>query len=396
MKLAIITHCHSESTLPLAKYIAKKDVIVDYYMFTFTGESTVSAFDFGTSKNIIGIKLLKKNRLRSMYHYMDSENVNIYLMILPRPFSVIKNRLFRKIVNKITEKFISYFCNKISEKKYDCINIIGQADFLIDLHKQIICPKITHSLHEVVSHFKADFNEPTKLLNYLGDSKVPIIVHSKKTKSDLLGYNIIDEKNIHLIPFGLFETYTTCVFKNESLSELTSDYLLFYGYFNPYKGLSFLYEAVLLARKTIPDLKIVVAGSGTDPIIDKMLLDTSFIVINRFLLNEEIVILNKNARAIICPYLSASQSGIVQTTFLFDKPIIATKVGAFVEVLTNGLDSLLVSPEDVIELSEAIIRIYNPSVYSDLVDGVKGFCLNKPDFDWFSISNKYFDLFFKD
>ena len=211
------------------------------------------------------------------------------------------------------------------------------------------------SLHEVTPHY-ASQHVSYKLIDHLLSANMNIVTHSNASRDKLLQYgNAVDER-IHVIPFGVFETYA--LFDGSDCGmPFDKPYILYYGTLLPYKGLDVLHEAVKLLGHRLDGMKVVVAGRGTDECLPMMINDSRFFVINRYVSNEEIVALNNGAYCVVCPYKSASQSGIVCTTFLFGKPIIASDVGAFREYIVDGRNGLLVSPGDPVALAGSLLRL---------------------------------------
>lgn len=58
----------------------------------------------------------------------------------------------------------------------------------------------------------------------------------------------------------------------------------------------------------------------------------------------------------VCPYKDATQSGVIQTAFSMDCPVIGTDVGALPEAIDNGVTGLIVPPCNSEALAHAIIR----------------------------------------
>ena len=58
------------------------------------------------------------------------------------------------------------------------------------------------------------------------------------------------------------------------------------------------------------------------------------------------------------PYISATQSAVVQLAFGFGKPVITTRVGGLHEVVQDGLNGLVVPPQDEVALADAIIHYF--------------------------------------
>jgi glycosyltransferase involved in cell wall biosynthesis len=65
------------------------------------------------------------------------------------------------------------------------------------------------------------------------------------------------------------------------------------------------------------------------------------------------------ADLVVLPYLSATQSGIAQIAYNFDRPVIATNVGGLAEVVLDGRTGYIVPPEDPDALAHAIARFYS-------------------------------------
>jgi glycosyltransferase involved in cell wall biosynthesis len=197
---------------------------------------------------------------------------------------------------------------------------------------------------------------------------------------------------VTVIPFGVFETYLLYP-PHKKVLNLPSRYILFYGAILPYKGLDVLYDAIAILGNRVGSLKIVVAGRGDDPVLKKIQRDERFIVVNRLLSNQEIVELNMGAYCVVCPYRSASQSGIVSTSFLFSVPIIASDVGGFTEYVVNHQNGLLVEPSNPKALSEAIATVLSDkALHTTLQQGAAAF-EHATQFSWRGISKRYLDLF---
>jgi len=74
---------------------------------------------------------------------------------------------------------------------------------------------------------------------------------------------------------------------------------------------------------------------------------------------------------VVLPYLSATQSGIAQIAFNFDRPVIATAVGGLGEVVKQGETGLVVPPGDPAALADAIRKFYGRNLGEPLSEGVR-------------------------
>ncbi len=77
------------------------------------------------------------------------------------------------------------------------------------------------------------------------------------------------------------------------------------------------------------------------------------------------------ADVVVQPYLSATQSGVAQIAFHFDKPVILTDVGGLAEVMPHEKAGLVVPPEDPEALAEAIVRFFKEKMSARLTEGVR-------------------------
>lgn len=139
---------------------------------------------------------------------------------------------------------------------------------------------------------------------------------------------------------------------------IPDNYVLFFGRVSPYKGIEYLLEAIKIIHPQMPRLTLIVAGSG------KYYFDTSpynnlpfIIFINRFIPDEELTPLIKNAKFIICPYADATQSGVVMSAYAFNKPVLATNVGALPEMVINNYNGIIVQAKNSQALSEGILSM---------------------------------------
>lgn len=109
----------------------------------------------------------------------------------------------------------------------------------------------------------------------------------------------------------------------------------------------------------------------------------------------EISYLNKIADVVLLPYKTASQSGIVPTSFMYGNPIIATNVGALGENIKNGINGLLVSPDDSSGFANAMRKVVeDPSLIQKLKSGALSFG-HGDEYDWNNIAKKTLDFYFE-
>lgn len=142
------------------------------------------------------------------------------------------------------------------------------------------------------------------------------------------------------------------------------NYLLFFGFIRDYKGLDILLKAFGDDRIKSKKLKLLVAGefyTDSKPyldLIESLQLRDSVIMSNDFIPDSEVVNYFCAADIVVQPYKSATQSGVTQIAYHFDKPMIITNVGGLAEFVPDGKVGFVTEPDEK-QLADAILRYYD-------------------------------------
>lgn len=171
-----------------------------------------------------------------------------------------------------------------------------------------------------------------------------------------------------------------------------SKVLLFFGNIKPYKGLKTLLDAFSRVTKKLKDVRLIIAGEvyGSAKeyfhLIKELNIGDKVTFPNKYIPNEEVGFYFQAADAIVLPYLSATQSGVVQIAFHFEKPVITTDVGSLSEVILNERTGLLVKPGDPKELERTILKFYQKKTLAKtLTQGIREV---KTRYSWDNFINK--------
>ena len=383
MKIAIIAPGFTGATLPLAQHLQADGHKVTCYYLVESGSRGIESLDFDRqikfSDNIVEIS---KNNL--LFKYLNKD-VTIQIVPVYRKRHMLSKLFIGKIPALFNWHRIRSFCKYVSNQNFDFINLVYHNDLTLQISRFLKNEGIPfcQSYHEVVKDLINP--QPREDIHKSLEGDFPIVIHSQKTQWDLFNFYDIDnlKSRAHLIHFGPFDSYQQ--YGNGKIVDgVESGYFLFLGRITEYKGLKLLYKAVEMCG--IQNLRIVVAGSGRDIILDSIIKDSRFVLINRYIRNDELVYLIKNCKAVVCPYIAASQSGLVQTAFALGKPVIATKVGAFPEIIANGKNGFLVEPND----TESLSRTLAEKEIGNFVPRIS------MDYNWNEIANTYLKLFAKD
>ncbi len=136
--------------------------------------------------------------------------------------------------------------------------------------------------------------------------------------------------------------------------------LLFFGLIKPYKGLDILIRAFAIARRRLPQILLAIVGdvygdkSEYSDLISGLGLDAAVKTHFSYVADSEVGSFFRRADVCILPYRSATQSGIVQLSYAFEVPVIASRVGGIGEYVRDNETGFLVPPEDPEALADAI------------------------------------------
>ena len=169
-------------------------------------------------------------------------------------------------------------------------------------------------------------------------------------------------------PHPLYDHYGDREDKSVALSSLYLDdnynYLLFFGLIREYKGLDLLLKAMSDERLDKYPLKLIVAGEFYEKkepylqMIDNLDIKDKVIICDKYIPDEEVKNFFNLADMVVQPYKSATQSGVTQVAYHFEKPMLVTDVGGLREIVPNGKVGYVVEPEPK-KIADAICDFYD-------------------------------------
>lgn len=195
------------------------------------------------------------------------------------------------------------------------------------------------------------------------------IFYSKMKRNIILGKNFITNskdqynelKKLHQdkkIFFHSFPSLVTDEIRKGSdcpreTNTITKPYILFFGRMEAYKGVSLLYEAFTRHSDLNENYNLVIAGNGSLD-FKRHKKEKNVIFINRYIKNSEIASLYKNAKIVIYPYISATQSGVLSLAYFFGVPVLASDVPFFKSSIINHKTGILFKQGDKTDLYNKI------------------------------------------
>jgi glycosyltransferase involved in cell wall biosynthesis len=153
--------------------------------------------------------------------------------------------------------------------------------------------------------------------------------------------------------------------------------VLFFGLIRPYKGLGILIEAFARSASQLGATLLIVGEfyEKKEPHVMRIRqlgIEDRVRIVDRYVPNEEVEKYFVACDLVVLPYLSATQSGITQIAFAFDKPVVVTRVGGLPDVVDDGVTGYVVQPNDPQSLADAMIRFFTLDVGGRMAQAVSG------------------------
>jgi D-inositol-3-phosphate glycosyltransferase len=192
------------------------------------------------------------------------------------------------------------------------------------------------------------------LARYFAGACEDFVVMSKSVGDDIRNFGIGRQGanlRIRYAPHPIYDNYGDQMDQAGARRQLNLDagapLVLFFGLIRAYKGLDLLLEALA----STPDVQAVVAGECYEDwgvyqrMIDKNGLSDRVRVFNEFIPSAQVRVFFSAADLVVQPYKSATQSGISQIAYHFEKPMIVTAVGGLPEIVEDGVSGYVVQPQ---------------------------------------------------
>ena len=268
-----------------------------------------------------------------------------------------------------------------------CTDFPKSQDFFFYLYRN----KLVQLVHDPFPHL-GEQSYRKKINRYFSHhfTKCFLMLNQSLKKAYIERYKL-DPQRVHVSRLGVYE----CLWNISPMRKLhEKKTIIFFGRISPYKGIEYLIEAMNLIHDNKPDIQLVVAGGG-DLYFDKALYEgKQYIkIVNKFLSMGELYGYLLSSDLAVCPYVDATQSGVIMTAYAACLPVVATKVGGLPEMVEDGITGLLVNPKDVKDLANAILKIVS---YDDILNQYKKNvqqAVLHGAFSWDKIADQYIKIF---
>lgn len=155
--------------------------------------------------------------------------------------------------------------------------------------------------------------------------------------------------------------------------------LLFFGFVREYKGLRYLIQAMPEIAARIEDTRLLIVGDFSDEesknqyrdMIAQSGVSEHIDIYDGYIPDREVEKFFAASDLAILPYVSATQSGIVQIAYGFEMPVVATNVGGLPEVVADGRTGYIVKAQSADAIAGAVVDFFQNARAAEFAQGVK-------------------------
>lgn len=201
-----------------------------------------------------------------------------------------------------------------------------------------------------------------------------------------------------LSPHPIFDNFGNSLSKQEALHYLQLDanykYMLFFGFIREYKGLDILLKAFAQVKSNLNNVKLIIAGefyNDSKPyldLIDSLNLRNDIILKTDFIRDEDVRYYFCASDIVVQPYKHATQSGVTQICYHFNKPMLVTQVGGLAEIVPDGKVGY-VTQVDEQSVANALLDFFNNNREADFSNQVK---IEKNKYSWSAMVDSIFEI----
>ena len=198
-------------------------------------------------------------------------------------------------------------------------------------------------------------------MRYAYSGATAFIAHSKEDRDNLL--RLRPGVPVQLNPHPTYDVFTSGETPSgdeakASLGLSGKRVLLFFGFIRQYKGLQYLIEALSLLDPADGYHLLIVGEFYEDRKkysdgLARLERQGQLTLVDSYVPNEDLPRYFAASDLVVAPYLSATQSGVIQIAYAFERPVIATTVGGLPETVIDGKTGYLVPPASAQAIAES-------------------------------------------
>jgi|TARA_B100000809_G_scaffold236871_1_gene256200 glycosyltransferase involved in cell wall biosynthesis len=350
------------------------------------------------------------NALAQAYHDRG-DNITLYSFTLQYPSFLFpgttqyetgeapKNLKIKTLINSVNPFNWIQVARKINKENPDYIIIRYWLPFMAPclgsiarlLNKKI---KILAITDNVIPHEKRMGD--TIFTKYFIKSCDAFLTLSASVLDDLSKFTKTTVKKY--IPHPIYDVFGEKIAKEKAIKNLglnpEDKHLLFFGFVRKYKGLDLMLQAMADNRIKEMEIKLIIAGEFyddkkeyTDMINDLGIAD-NIIMKSDFIPADKVKSYFCASDMITQTYRTATQSGVTQIAYSFDRPMLVTDVGGLAEIVPNNKVGYVTS-QNPTSIADAIVDFYTNNKEAEFTINTGA---EKKRFSWGSFVNGIEDL----
>ncbi|MGE6397472.1 glycosyltransferase family 4 protein [Chryseobacterium scophthalmum] len=350
MKIAFLSTFALDANVSLINALKQNN---DVYFFT---EALYEIFNFLDKKKLTKT-ISKGTEVDQLERFRD-------LIDLDKTF-VIKGTRNSNVIKKL---FISYQIHQYLKEINPDVIIIDNCMLTYFVSTLALRKKMLLVVHDPFLHSGEDFFIDRVLRKIHFSLIRQKILLNENQKNEFIAHYNYNPKDIHTSFLGVYDFLNYCK-TNESVDSGNFN-ILFFGRISPYKGIKFLLDAFvdILLTKKYPDITLTIAGSGNfDFEIEHYRKYSEIRILNEYIYPENLANLIFNSSVVVCPYIDATQSGVVMSAYAFKKPVIVTNVGGLPEMVKDRSTGIIIEPKNSEAITNAILELYNNSYLLEIM-----------------------------
>lgn len=380
MKIAYISKsCYADTDFPLIRKYQQMGHEVHYFLNVDCRELHSTLIDINVQNpNSCLLSPEAYPELDVYRNYIDMSNVYIV------------NRAEKSSINYKTLRLAHLVDKKLQEIQPDVIHLL-EPPYINNLLLYKWRKKMVLTMHDPFPHTGESFARRSFFRNIAFKLIKKFVLLNARQKSQFSSRYKIQENNILINSIGRFDYLQLFVVPRKKKSKVN---VLFFGRISPYKGVEYLCEAMTKVHEVLPGVTLTIAGGGDFYFdIAKYSSKNWIKIVNKYIGVKQMAELFDDCTISVCPYTDATQSGVINTSYSFSKPVVATNVGGLPEMVEQGKSGLLVQPKNSDKLADTIISILENE--NNLLKMQK-FISDEyyaSDKSWDIIANKYIEFY---
>ena len=265
-----------------------------------------------------------------------------------------------------------------------CLGTVGR---IIRRNKKTKVVAITDN---IIPHEKSFYDRP--LTSYFVKSCDGFVAMSESVLQDLKTFDTT--KPALYNPHPMYESFGPSLAKSDARKELglepNGKYLLFFGFIRKYKGLDVLLNAFADKRIQEAGIKLIIAGEYYDKpdeyqaMIKEQNLEDAVVQVNDFIPDSKVSTYFCASDIVVQTYKTATQSGVTQIAYYYNKPMLVTDVGGLAELVPHDKVGYVTSI-DTKEIADSILNFYSDNREEEFVENIKE---ERNRFTWDSMLDK--------